>query len=74
MSNTTTTKHSDTCKMTFGRKDPACSRCRELLAGAKPRAWANTRKALDDARHLAEIRAHDCTRAGCGPVCTFGDW
>ena len=30
--------------------------------------------AEEDARRSAAIRAHDCTRSGCGPVCTFGDW
>ena len=26
--------------MVFGRKDPTCPRCQELLAGAKPVRWS----------------------------------
>jgi hypothetical protein len=71
----TTTRHSGDCRMAFGRLDPAhCDRCLELANGARPREWASTRRNRDDARRLAEIRAHKCTSAGCGPVCTFGDW
>lgn len=33
----TATKHSPTCRMAFGRKDPDCPRCQELLQGAAPR-------------------------------------
>lgn len=27
----------------------------------------------NDAMRAREVRAHDCGRSGCGPVCTFGD-
>lgn len=57
----------------FGRKTPGCPRCDELLAGAKPVQWANTRKLADEQR-VREIRAHDCKARGCMVVCTFGDW
>lgn len=67
------TKHATDCKMTFGRKDKDCPRCQELIKGAVPRAWASARKVQDDARHLAEVRAH-CCGVSCGPVCTFGDY
>jgi hypothetical protein len=31
------TKHKSDCNMAFGRKDPSCPRCQELLNGATPR-------------------------------------
>ena len=72
------TKHSVGCKMAFGRKDPSCTRCQELLKGAAPRdGWqANyySRKATRDAEFVAALKAHDCKRANCSHVCTFGDW
>lgn len=58
--------------MAFGRKDPECPRCRELLSGAPAIKWANTRR-NSDAQRLAEVRAHDCQTTGCGSFCTFGD-
>lgn len=33
------TRHSNDCAMVFGRKDPSCPRCQELLAGAAPVKW-----------------------------------
>lgn len=70
------TKHAVSCAMAFGRKDPTCPRCQELLAGAAPRSlgFDPNRKAELDAAHAASVRAHKCDAAGCGPVCTFGDW
>lgn len=68
-----TTKH--TCGgPIFGRKTIGCARCDELLAGAAPVQWSGARRAQQEARHLAEIRAHDCKKSGCMVVCTFGDW
>lgn len=58
----------------FGRKTPGCPRCDELLAGAKPRAgWGDVKRRFEAAQREA-IRTHNCRAAGCGPVCTFGDW
>lgn len=71
--NTQTTTHMAGCKMAFGRKDPNCPRCRELLNGAPPRQWAPSRAQLD-AQRCREIRNHNCTVSRCGPVCTYGDW
>ena len=68
------TKHSVTCNAAFGRKDATCPRCQELLAGAEPVRWAGSRRQRDDLARTREIRAHDCNKSGCGPVCTFGDW
>jgi len=31
-------KHKNDCEMSFGRKDPTCPRCQELLNGAPARA------------------------------------
>ena len=56
----------------FGRKVIGCGRCTELKNGAPAVAWAPSRADID-ARRVAEIRAHDCKAARCGPVCTFGD-
>lgn len=38
------TAHSDTCNAAFGRKDPTCARCVELMNGAAPVVWAGTRR------------------------------
>lgn len=57
----------------FGRLMPGCPRCDELRAGAPRReGWGSRARQLEAARSAA-IRAHDCARSGCGPVCTFGD-
>ena len=58
----------------FGRLTRGCPRCDELLAWAEPVVWASTRRQRAERQRIAEIRAHDCKRSGCGPVCTFGDW
>jgi hypothetical protein len=67
------TKHSATCNMAFGRKDPTCPRCQELIAGSKPRSWNQAQRQSDDTRRCIEIRNHKCSGT-CFPVCTFGDW
>ena len=67
-------RHSDTCTRIFGRYDSNCPRCRELAAGAPPRAGWTTRKREGGTRFLRELREHDCERAGCGPICTAFDW
>lgn len=67
------TEHSKTCKMAFGRKDPNCPRCIELLNGAKPIAWNPSRRAAIEAQQIKMIKSHKCTPA-CGPVCTAFQW
>ncbi len=67
------TAHSADCKAAFGRKDMTCPRCQELAAGAPARSWGSERRA-NELRVLAEIRAHDCQKSGCGPVCTACEW
>lgn len=62
-----------THQVVFGRKVGGCPRCMELRQGAKPVQWRG-RAAQDEARHLAEVRAHDCKTARCAVVCTFGEW
>ena len=57
----------------FGRRTIGCPRCDELVAGAAPVLWANSRRD-DDVRRAREVRAHRCDLRGCGSVCTFGDW
>ena len=74
MMTTTTTKHAATCNMAFGRKDASCPRCRELLAGAAPREGWGSRAKRDAEQTREAIRAHDCKRSHCGPVCTAFDW
>jgi len=59
--------------LVFGRREADCPRCAELDAGAPPVRWS-TRKRDADAQRRREIAAHDCQQAGCGPVCTHGDW
>jgi hypothetical protein len=72
-------KHSDDCKMSFGRKDLRCPRCIELSCGAAPRAgWQKDHfatKANHEATRLSAIRAHDfmaCMKRNV--VCTCFDW
>jgi hypothetical protein len=69
------TKHSPDCRMAFGRKDPSCARCQELLAGAPARAgWGDLRK-HHEAQRIKAIREHDfaaCMRRSV--VCTCFDY
>ena len=64
----------------FGRLAPegTCPRCDELRAGAPRRTlpWyeAAKQKKENEKRFYQELKNHDCKKAGCGPVCTFGDW
>jgi hypothetical protein len=74
MQNTTATKHATDCRRVFNRLDPGCDRCVELASGAEPRKWSGTSRREQDARRIAEIRAHDCRASRCGPVCTAFDW
>jgi hypothetical protein len=77
------TKHSIDCKMVFGRKDPACPRCQELIAEAAPRAgWQSsyfTLKAHNEQIEREAIRAHFApggphATGKCGPICTAFDY
>lgn len=66
--------HKADCKRVWKRYDMTCPRCQELAAGLNPRAgWSDHKRAFK-AASIAAIRAHDCKKRGCGPVCTFGDW
>ena len=72
------TKHKADCEMVFGRKDATCPRCVELLNGSPTRdGWQKkyfeTKKREDETR-IAAIRAHDCKRSGCMPVCVAFDY
>lgn len=67
-----TTKHSHAPN--FGRLVADCPRCDELRAGAKPIQWRASRRAQDEQRTRAAIRAHDCVASRCGPVCTAFEW
>ena len=70
----TTTKH--TCGgVSFGKKAPkgTCPRCDELHDGHAPVKWDHSKRDADIQRSK-EIKAHDCKKSKCGPVCTFGDW
>lgn len=68
------TKHAVNCNKVFGRKDPTCPRCIELLNGAPPRKGWNYYKLQDEARRIEAINSHDCKKSGCGPICTAFDW
>jgi|GEM_PF-1888117 len=67
-------KHSPDCRMAFGKKDPTCPRCQELLNGASPRGSYHSHRAQQEADRLRWLREHNCKTSGCGPVCTYGDW
>jgi len=72
------TKHKDNCRRVFKQYDKDCPRCQELMKGAKPRkGWQYDyfrRKKEEDKRRSEDIRNHDCKKAGCGVVCTYGEW
>lgn len=68
------TPHKSDCKMSFGRKDITCPRCQELLQGSPTRSSWHKNHFNNQAKRLAEIRAHDCVKSNCGPVCTAFDW
>lgn len=40
------TQHKADCRMAFGRKDPSCPRCQELLNGASPRLGWGARNVI----------------------------
>lgn len=71
------TKHSNTCNMSFGRKDDTCPRCRELIAGDAPRkGWQAdyyARKKLEATRFARALKSHDCKAHGCHSVCVAFD-
>ena len=68
-------QHKEDCKMAFGRKDATCPRCQDLLSGkAKPvKGWGAAKKEREE-QFRRELRAHDCKKSNCGPVCTFCEW
>lgn len=72
------THHKPDCQMAFGRKDPTCPRCQELLAGAPARQapWfkraAEQRQQTLDGIH-AHFRSQKHLSGGCGVICTYGD-
>jgi len=72
------TKHIDTCRMAFGRKDPNCTRCQELIKGASPRAgWQKSyyeRKRQEEESFERELKSHNCETSNCGTVCTAFQW
>lgn len=75
---TTLTKHKEDCQMAFGRKDKTCERCRELLSGAEARSgWQGAyykNKKINEENRSRWIREHDCSKDGCGVVCTAFQW
>lgn len=68
------TKHSTDCKRVFGRYDLNCPRCIELVHGVVPRKGFTSFAAYQEQLRVKAIRNHDCKKANCGPVCTFGEW
>lgn len=71
------TKHGNDCTMAFGRYSPEgkCARCDELRAGASPRSgWRSNMRRQNTRSMLETIKAHDCAKSGCGPVCTAFDY
>lgn len=71
-------KHSNECSMAFGKKDPCCPRCIEMLNGATPRnGWQKDYYRLKAHNDFIEKQAkqkHNCIKEGCGPVCTAFEW
>jgi hypothetical protein len=71
---TSHTPHRADCRRVFHRLDADCQRCQELAAGAPRRPWHGTRRAEQERQRIEAIRAHDCRKARCGPICTAFDW
>lgn len=73
--------HSYDCKMAFGRKDPRCPRCIEMLNGAKPREGWQARyyqtKLFSENQEQRFYELHKKTCKICTGqikgVCTYGD-
>lgn len=71
------TQHKSDCKRVFKRYDSTCPRCIELTNGAKPRSWnmsyayqMRVGKGPAYEQFKRELKAHDCKKSNCGPVCT----
>ena len=58
----------------FGRRVMGCPRCEQLARGAAPVKGWGARKKEQEAEFTRALKAHDCVKSNCGPVCTFGDW
>ena len=67
-----TTKHNH--GPNFGKRVEGCPRCEELNAGAQPIKWRETIEREREQEFIRALKAHDCKKSNCGPVCTFGDW
>jgi len=61
-------------QVVFGKLVDDCPRCDELRDGASVRKGWGHRKQEAERLQLQAIRNHDCKKAGCLPICTFGDW
>lgn len=67
-------KHSQECKMVFGRKDANCHRCVELLNGGLTRdGWQKSYFQQKKTSDIQDIRTH-MNNCNCGAVCTYGEW
>lgn len=66
------TKHTHAAN--FGKKVDGCPRCAEINSGTGAPVVKWNIKQSNEARRLAEWKAHDCTKSRCGVVCTFGEW
>ena len=68
------TTHKPDCSRVFKRYDLTCPRCQELSQGAQPRQRWGDRKRAGYERFVKDLKAHDCRKSQCGPVCTAFDW
>ncbi|KKM63129.1 hypothetical protein LCGC14_1514520 [marine sediment metagenome] len=74
------TLHKENCKRVFSRYDNSCLRCKELIAGSKPRAgWGDLKKKQDEMRAM-DIQRHfqnhnqTCDYVKRGVPCVAFDW
>lgn len=65
--------HSQECKMIFGKKDPECPRCLEMINGAPARGSWHKEHFEKQAQEIRWLKQHqdNCT---CKPLCTYGQW
>lgn len=67
--------HNMDCARAFRNYDMSCPRCQQLARGEAPRkGWGRSSWEQTEDQRVAAIRAHDCKKSGCGPVCTAFDW
>jgi len=56
-------------KLVFGKWVSRCNDCKSPFDSE-----GYKRKLAQEARRSEDIKSHDCSKSGCGTVCTAFDW